>query len=126
MTVAGQSAHISITKNHRELLRYHHLFLPIPVNVIDEAVVLKVTPWVSGATVKAKIESIYRVKTADQPWREYQTEELNTTVFLKAGRWQAIGGSSKHGNKRNRQLFGLSGQRQESQLDLDFDILAEL
>jgi hypothetical protein len=125
-TVVGKSAFISITKNHRELLRYHRRFLPIPINVIDEAVILKITPWVSGTAIKAKIESIYRVKTEGQPWREYKTEEINTTVFLKSGRWQSVGGTSNNGQQRSQQSFGLSGQRQESTLQLDFDILAEL
>ena len=126
-TISGESAFISFTTDHRELLVFRRRFLPIAVNVIDDAFVLKVTPWVSGKTIKAKVESVYRVRTKDQPsWREYNTEEMNTTVFLKAGRWQSVGGNSNSGQKRTQQMFGLSGSDQDSNLQLDFDILAEL
>lgn len=125
LTASGQAAFLRLSQSQTKIKQWRRRFITIHHNVIDEMEALRVLPVVSGQKIRLNLQSVYRVNTG-KGWKNFDTGELKTQVYLTPGQWMNIGGSTASHQETKRQLWGLSKEQQTNQDHLQFEVKANL
>jgi hypothetical protein len=121
VTLNGEWAQFSLSTHEDRLVHYRLRYFPTVERIFNEAEVLTVKPMSSGESVRIDIKSLY-LATVNGRREKFETQQIKTQMVIPKGRWVALGGSRNHSDRRDRHLWGLRQNNDQSDRGLEIEI----